>query len=32
MAVCGQDLSLADRRGRFDIDDDRVVDIDQVVG
>jgi hypothetical protein len=32
MAVCSQDLVLADRSGRFNIDDDRVVNIDQVVG
>jgi hypothetical protein len=28
----GQNLSLADRGGRFHINDDRVVDIDQIVG
>src|SRR3979490_1576768 len=29
---CGQNLGLPDRGRRFDINDDRVVDIDQVVG
>jgi hypothetical protein len=32
MLFCGQDLGLPDRGGRFDINDDPVVDIDQVVG
>src|ERR1700692_1079423 len=31
-ALCRLDLSLADRGGRFHIDNDRVVDIDQIVG
>jgi hypothetical protein len=31
-APCGKDLGLPDRRGRFNIDDDRVLDIDQIVG
>src|SRR5208282_5940639 len=31
-AFCGQDLSLPDRGGRFDINDDPVIDIDQIVG
>ena len=31
-ALCRQDFGLADRGGRFDIDNDRVVDIDQIVG
>ena len=31
-AFCGQDLGLPDRGGRFDINDDPVVDIDQEVG
>jgi hypothetical protein len=30
--LCGQDLGLTDRGRRFDIDDDRVVAVDQVVG
>src|ERR1700733_3800802 len=30
--LCRQDLGLADRGGRFDIDNNRVVDIDQIVG
>jgi hypothetical protein len=32
MPLCGQNLSLADRGGRFDIDNDRVVDINQIIG
>src|ERR1700690_3859886 len=31
-ALRSQNLGLPDRSGRFDIDDDRVVDIDQIVG
>ena len=31
-ALRGQDLGLPDRGGCLDIDDDRVVDVDQVVG
>jgi hypothetical protein len=31
-AFCGQNLGLPDRGGRFDINDDPVVDIDQEVG
>jgi hypothetical protein len=31
-ALCRQHLGLTDCRRRFDIDDDRVIDVDQVVG
>jgi hypothetical protein len=31
-AFCGQNLGLPDRGGRFDIDDDPIVDVDHVVG
>ena len=31
-ALRSQNLGLPDRGGRFDVDDDRVVDIDQIVG
>ena len=32
MRLAAVDLGLADRGGRLDIDDDRVVEVDQVVG
>jgi len=31
-AFGGEDLGLSDRRGCFDIDDDRVLGVDQIIG